>query len=111
MDTSNEEIENEDTEEQGENRFDYLKPWQFKPGQSGNPNGRPKGAVSLKEYAKKMLYEMNEDERMEFMKGLDKKIIWEMAEGKAEAKTDITSGGEPLPLLVKFIDGNERKDS
>lgn len=27
--------------------------------------------------------------------------------GKAEAKTDITSGGEKLPILVKFIDGKD----
>lgn len=27
--------------------------------------------------------------------------------GKAEAKTDITSGGEKIPILVKFIDGKD----
>lgn len=34
------------------------KPWLFKKGQSGNPNGRPKGTFSLKTYAKKYLEEM-----------------------------------------------------
>lgn len=74
---------------------DHLKPWQFKPGQSGNPEGRPKGSVSLKEYARKMLYEMSEPERMEFLRGVDKKTIWEMAEGKpkqdVEATVEMTS--------------------
>lgn len=92
-----------DSAQQGENKVDprleALKPWQFKPGQSGNPSGRPKGAVSLKEYAKRMLQEMTEEEKLEFMRGLDKDKVWEMAEGKAQSNTDITSGGKPIPLF------------
>lgn len=93
-----------ETEEQTNNR-----PWLFKPGQSGNPGGRPKGSKSLKTFAKEMLLNMNDEEKMEYLKGLDKKIIWEMAEDKAKQGTDITSGGEKLqPILVKFIDENNR---
>lgn len=91
-----EELFDEETGEQSKSRTEHLKAWQFQPGQSGNPSGRPKGAVSLKEYAKKMLHELDEEGRMEFMKGLDKKVIWEMAEGKPEGKTDITTGGNPI---------------
>lgn len=61
----------------------------FKKGQSGNPGGRPKGAVSLKEYAKKMLQGMGEEEAMEFLDGIDKKVIWEMAEGKPKQDTEV----------------------
>jgi len=73
------------------NPADHLRPWQFKPGQSGNPGGKPKGAVSLKEYARKMLYELTEEGRLEYMKGLDKDLIWKMAEGMPpqEFKGDI----------------------
>ena len=66
------------------------RPWLFKPGQSGNPSGRPKGSKSLKTYAQEMLRDMNEEERLEFLRGLDKKVIWEMAEGKPDAKTTAT---------------------
>lgn len=86
--------------EQLENRkAPQLQPYQFKKGQSGNPNGRPPGK-SLKERAKAMLNAMTEEEEQAFLEGIDKRVIWEMAEGKAEAKTDLTSGGKPFNLNV-----------
>lgn len=59
------------------------RPWLFKPGQSGNPSGRPKGSKSLKTFAKEYLLSLSDEEKMEFIKGMDKKDIWEMAEDKA----------------------------
>ena len=71
------------------------KPWLFKPGVSGNPKGRPPGTKSLKTYAKEYLLSLNDEEKLEFMAGMDKRIVWEMAEGKAkqdiEATVDMTS--------------------
>ena len=64
---------------------DRISPWMFKPGQSGNPAGRPPGP-SLKEWAKKYLAGLNEEERLDFLAGLNKDTIWEMAEGKAASK-------------------------
>ncbi len=85
------------------------KPWLFKKGQSGNPNGRPKGTFSLKTYAKKYLEEMSDEEKLEFMDGLPKEIIWKMAEGNPKQDTDVTTNGESLaPILVKFIDGKQQ---
>lgn len=85
--------------EKRKNKADHLQPWQFKKGQSGNPNGRVPGK-SLKERAKAMLNAMTEEEEQEFFAGIDKRTIWEMAEGKAKQDTDITSGGQPIQVNI-----------
>lgn len=76
------------------------RPWLFKKGQSGNLAGRPKGSVGLKTWAKEYLSSMTDEERLEFMDGLPKDIIWKMAEGNPENKTDLTSKGESINLTV-----------
>lgn len=78
------------------NRYENLKKYQFKPGVSGNPSGRPKGAKSMKTYAKEYLESMSEEDRIEFMNSIDPKIIWEMAEGKAKQDMDVTTDGKPM---------------
>lgn len=65
------------------------RPWLYKKGQSGNPGGRPKGSKSLKTYIRERFERMTDEEREEFLDGLDKKTLWEMGEGKAEAKTEV----------------------
>lgn len=92
-----EELSQEELQEQ---RNEQIKPWQFKKGQSGNPKGRPPGK-SLKERTKAMLNAMTEEEEQEFLAGMDKRTIWEMAEGKA--KQDIDANVE---VTTKVIDIN-----
>lgn len=84
-----------------------LQPHVYKKGQSGNPSGRPTGTISLKQYAKKMLEQMSPEEREEFMEGLPKQFIWEMAEGKAESKTD----GKLEVILPTPLFGNVQADN
>lgn len=71
-----------------EARIARLAPYQFKKGQSGNPGGRPPGP-SLKERARIMLMAMTDEEAQEYLEGIDKKTIWEMAEGKAKQDTEL----------------------
>lgn len=102
----------EDETQLEQSKTEHLKPWQFKPGQSGNPKGRPKGP-SLKEWSRSYLESLTDEERMQFMTGIDKKVIWEMAEGKPETKTDVTTNGESIqPVLVKILrNGEDNLDS
>ena len=81
-----------DTENQ---RAKQLIPYQWKKGQSGNPAGRPKGKT-LKEFAKDYLMSLPDDEKIEYLASLPTEIVWKMAEGNPESKTDVTSGGKPV---------------
>lgn len=81
---------NDETEIQPNiSQADRIKPWQFQPGVSGNPGGKPKGTVSLKTFAKNYIQNLSDEEKLEFMKGIDKKTVWEMSEGKAKQDMEL----------------------
>lgn len=101
-----EDEEEETQKDQAKNRTAHLQPWQFKPGQSGNPAGRPPGR-SLKDFAKSYLSGMTDEERIKFFEGIDKIKIWEMAEGKPETKADVTSNGQSIVFALSEVIANK----
>lgn len=81
----------------------------FKPGVlwRGNKNGRPKGSKSLKTYAKEVLQDMTDDEKLEFLEGVDKKVLWEMAEGKPKQETEHSGNLTISQVLDNLENGSE----
>ena len=88
----------EETSEQGSSR---NPDGTFKAGVSGNPGGRPKN--TLKGYVQRKLDKMTDDEKEEFLKGIDKDLVWRMAEGNPANNTDLTTDGRPIILLTPEI--------
>ena len=94
-----------------DNQLENSKPWLWKKGQSGNPAGRPKGKT-LKEYVREYLSKMTDEERDEWLEGIEKKEIWKMAEGNPDTQTDITSDGKAITVnLVQYADHNDSTQS
>lgn len=74
----------------------------FKPGVSGNPLGRPKGKT-LKEFAREFYMLKSDEEKRAYIERVEEKrpgFSWEMAEGKADTKTDLTSDGKAIQVIV-----------
>jgi len=71
----------------------------FLKGFAPNPKGRPVGPT-LKEWARKKLMEMSEEERNEFLKGLPKEVIWKMSEGNPKEQVEVETVTNPYGELT-----------
>lgn len=79
------------------------RPWLYKKGQSGNPGGRKKGSISMKEWIRRKLLSMTPEQREIFLEGVPKEVIWKMAEGNPDSKldTDVNIKVEKLGEIQK----------
>ena len=92
-------------------RVEQLIPYQFKPGQSGNPKGRPKGKT-MKEFAREFLLSMSNEDKIAFMNSLQPDMIWRMAEGNPHQSSDTeVTFPETLIDLIKDAASNKTGDN
>lgn len=78
------------------------KPWLWKKGQSGNLKGRPKGPT-MKEYIRDYLSKLNDDERDEWLEGINKIELLKMAEGNPKNETDVAIKEIPVIHIAEEI--------
>lgn len=78
-----------ETENSTKTGTEHLKDFQWKPGQSGNPGGRPKG--TMKEYLSRKFYSMSDEDKEKFLQEhkVTGKDMIEFGEGKAKQDVDI----------------------
>ena len=103
---ANEEI-GRNTAGQSKRQLPWLKKYQWKPGQSGNPKGGKVGKT-LKGWAKEFLMELPDDKKLEFLKEIAPEIVWKMAEGNPAQ--DLLHGNNPeFPFQVVDINKIPKK--
>ena len=98
-----------------------LEAYKWKEGESGNPNGRPKGSgISITTEVKRKLEEVPQGQKATYLQLLISRImkqaiqdgdqqmikqIWNYIDGMPKQATDITSGGEKIQTnTISFVD-------
>lgn len=80
------------------------KPWLWKPGESGNPNGRPPKGHSITDTIRAMM-----DEKPEIKKALGAKILQSAADGDITAMKLIWNYLDGMPTQKQEVSGPEGK--
>jgi len=68
----------------------------FKPGESGNPEGRPKGTISITAMVKQELKRVPPDQKITYLELLVKKIL---------KKAIVNEDKETIKLIWNYVDG------
>ena len=108
-------------ENSGENQGIRDEMGRFKPGQSGNLNGKPLGTRNFTTRVREALAVVAEGKEYTYEEALVKtvmhkaiidkdpamiRLVWNYLDGMPQQNTDITSGGKPIPIYG----GNSTKD-
>lgn len=84
-----------------------IKKHQWKKGQSGNPAGRPPGAISVIKRVREKFADNPEAFEAFIAEYIEdpanRKHVVEMLDGKPQQKTDITSGGDKIVFIPSEI--------
>lgn len=78
---------------------------QFKPGESGNPLGKPPGTLSIKSRVRAAL-EKDPDAMTNFVKHFthkNRELAWQMLEGKPKQENEVTVDKEGIQALTDFF--------
>jgi len=78
----------EEAQVQHKKQYDWLRGYQFQPGQSGNPGGKKKGTKSLKTFAREYLENLPDEEKVAFLAALPEELVFRMAEGNPHSSSD-----------------------
>jgi hypothetical protein len=78
----------ESLNKQDENKPLRNEKGQLLPGNTANPNGRPKGQT-LKEYWRQRFSNMTDEEKLVFTQKVGNEAIWKMAEGLPKQDIDM----------------------
>lgn len=91
----------------------------FKPGQSGNPNGRPKKGYSITEMFQEMFAE-HPERKAELGEAIYRKarkgdptaikLVWNYMDGMPKQSTDITSGGKTISPTITVMSEEAKKN-
>ena len=99
---------NQPLAKQAINKVEYIKPYQWKPGQSGNPNGRPKVKL-VSEYVREKLADINPLTNKTVAEEIAEKVINQAIEGIHEARNTLLDRTEGKVIQTYSIDKQEVK--
>ncbi len=103
-------MESTDKQHKKQHKSPWLKEYEWKPGESGNEKGRPKGKT-LKEWAKEFLMSLPDDTKLEFLREIDPDIVWKMAEGNPQNSDNVNISGtlslKELSRSAKELEDNK----